>query len=1070
MANIKHMEQVYSFRRFSNKVKGTNSQTATLAAIDKLLVEAGDAFANKQYSKAISRYKALRKQLWGQFFPGKGYQLADNLNDQLVKSIVSYSGEWLNVLEVDQPTVGVRSRIEANFDAEPDPGLSSADIGVMEKQAAADLKLATILRANGNPKSADFFAERAKRIAPGLVDKLEDQPSIDRLDDDNIGSRGISPDIIRESIGNILTDVTLSGASLSAIRDTNLARFHITPIVLPSVSIPPNLTVEKRQYSVIVDDQLESISWDVGTAPDINEIIDKVYGKRKTLKNLPDILIKPEGESDTAIALAHAWYYESPLGLAECYHAIGDWEQAQNWYRKAARYQFINTAIEVPYLWSRWAALYRDWGDSLFRIGDVALALPVYVNVLTPDMQAAASELFTLATLSGSAADANKVIENLASVENLDVSPAISSVILDIQSQLEKIAGGLDFWGHWGANVPIWTFDYLQSVAVNFAQLAVGAERDAIGFWEKAERGELTREQLTQSVALSEAEREAAQRQVSAAIAERNAYREGTEAAELRAANARAAASDYASKSSQWIMHQALSTQLSGGEDGDASELNDLADQMIQGGYSISGDGGTLSAAESLTALRLQREYEINRLNRQASELDAALVQARAELNAANARVAAIQAAANAAQVRVQSARDILAAFEDQRFTPELWHQLGEKLNQLTQRYLVMALDIAKKMQRSYNFENDVVRTIIKADYLSETVNGLLAADSLLADIHSFTYDLITSTAPKPQPIRQTISLSQKYPFLFETQLRATGKMEFQTSIDDTDNLYPGIYAGRIEHVEVEIDGIVPVRGLSGTLTNAGISHYRVPAALASSGAGTSGLKHRVQAAEALVLSDYDARNDAILTDTDRRRRRVFEGAGVASSWTLEIPRTINPIDYSQIIDVRLTISYEARFDPALKSTVLSELASRPGVNQGQRALPLRWMYPDAFFTFYRDGILSFSLDAADFSANESDPQLIELSLMVTTSPRARANGVVLKISAPGAPEITATTNNAGISSVALAAAAGMPAQGDYQIVLDPADNPTWLVDGEPDFSAIQNIALVVGYAYTPRG
>ncbi len=64
-------------------------------------------------------------------------------------------------------------------------------------------------------------------------------------------------------------------------------------------------------------------------------------------------------------------------------------------------------------------------------------------------------------------------------------------VVLDIWAQLSKIAAGLDFWGHWSANVPIWTFDYLQSVALTFCQLAVSAERDAMTFWEKADLGQL---------------------------------------------------------------------------------------------------------------------------------------------------------------------------------------------------------------------------------------------------------------------------------------------------------------------------------------------------------------------------------------------------------------------------------------------------------------------------------------------------------------------------------------------------------------------------------------------------
>src|SRR5215471_7011144 len=100
-------------------------------------------------------------------------------------------------------------------------------------------------------------------------------------------------------------------------------------------------------------------------------------------------------------------------------------------------------------------------------------------------------------------------------------------------------------------------------------------------------------------------------------------------------------------------------------------------------------------------------------------------------------------------------------------------------MSALSARYLAWALEVAKRMQRAYNFENDVDMRVIRADYASSEVHGLLASDALMADIQSFTYDLATSTAPKAQALKQTISLAQRYPFLFETQLRQTGTMDF---------------------------------------------------------------------------------------------------------------------------------------------------------------------------------------------------------------------------------------------------------------------------------------------------
>ncbi|MCU1659768.1 MAG: hypothetical protein JWO57_4424, partial [Pseudonocardiales bacterium] len=866
-----------------------------------------------------------------------------------------------------------------------------------------------------------------------------------------------------------------ASAGIHAINAAALMASHIalnstaslsSGLAIAPVTVPPQLTVQKRVYSVEVNGAAKKIEWTAGQAAPIDEIISTVYNAHKVAQILPDVLIKPTTAGDVAIAIAHAWYYETALGLAECYHAMGNYSEAETWYLRAASYQFINSAIEAPYVWSRLALLYLDWGNSCFRDDDAQSALPIYEKVLLADGTAPTSQLYTIAGLKTAADAARTLIGSLANPSAVDVNPAIASQILDVQAQLAKISGGLDFWGHWAQNIPIWTFDYLQSVAVNFCQLAVGAERDAMTFWEKADSGQLTRTQLTQNIGLSQAELTAANQQVAAAGAEANAYTAARDVAQLRAQDALANATEYQGKSAQWIMHQALQTQLSGGDDGDAGQLNQLADQMMSGSYSLSDSGATLAGAESLTAARLQRDYEIDTMKRQANELQASVVQAQAEVKAANARTAAAQAGANAAAVRVSQAQQLLAAFDQQRFTPDVWNALGNRMNALSDRYLSWALEVAKRMQRAYNFENDVDMHVIRADYAASEVHGLLASDALMADIQSFAYDLVTSTAPKAQPLKQTISLAQRYPFLFETQLRTSGTIDFQTDLDDFDSVYPGTYAGRIEHVEVAVDGIIPARGISGSLTNTGISHYRTP----SSSGGA--VKHRVQNRETQILSDFDVRADALVDKQDQRQLAIFEGAGLASTWTLALPPDVNELDFNSLVDVRLTFTYRAKFDPDLRTSVLADLATRPNLHHRERPFPLRWVFADAFFAFYGSGVLAFSLGTGDFAMTETKPVLTDLSLVVAATPRSRVAGIKLKVTAPGAAPVVVTTGGDGTVQATdlTAAVTGQSAIGGYRIELDASDNPGWVTNGALDLGDIDNIALVVGYSFTPRG
>ena len=123
--------------------------------------------------------------------------------------------------------------------------------------------------------------------------------------------------------------------------------------------------------------------------------------------------------------------------------------------------------------------------------------------------------------------------------------------------------------------------------------------------------------------------------------------------------------------------------------------------------------------------------------------------------------------------------------------------------------------------------------------------------------------------------MKQSISLASRYGYLFETQLRKTGSMTFETTLDDFDSVYPGTYEGRIQRVDVSVQGIVPPTGVSGTLSNNGISVYRLPSDIATPSAPS---KVRIQSAETLVLSDYDpspGRRAGLLDrEPDRHLRR----------------------------------------------------------------------------------------------------------------------------------------------------------------------------------------------------
>jgi hypothetical protein len=230
-----------------------------------------------------------------------------------------------------------------------------------------------------------------------------------------------------------------------------------------------------------------------------------------------------------------------------------------------------------------------------------------------------------------------------------------------------------------------------------------------------------------------------------------------------------------------------------------------------------------------------------------------------------------------------------------------------------------------------------------------------------------------------------------------------------------------------------------------------------------------------VQSAEALVLSDYNPQVDGVIDSTSGGQTGIFEGAGIASSWTLSLPRALNDIDYGALTDVALTFLYETRFDPQLTQTVLGQLASRPGFYTREISLPIAWMYPDLFFSFVATGTLTLTLDASDFPLNQGAPVIGAVSLLASMAPGgSSASGITIALTAPGKSAVTGATDATGsissqTSGSAWAAATGGSALGPWTIVLTAAANPSLAPGGKLNLSSLTNLVFVLDYTFTPR-
>ncbi|MFE9174375.1 hypothetical protein ACFYNZ_33895 [Streptomyces kebangsaanensis] len=802
------------------------------------------------------------------------------------------------------------------------------------------------------------------------------------------------------------------------------------------------------------------------------------------------------GPSDPAALKAVSFIL--PMRMGDCNTALGRWSFAQTNYSTAARYTgALDPAKEVVPLWSGFAGLFVAWADSLYLIEQPDAAKPLYAKVVGADGSVpATSELYTSTALAPAVASAKSVIAQLAAIVApkptlpAGVDPRLVATIVDASTKLAQIAAGMHFYGFSPQSVPVWTFDYLQQVALQYCQSAVALEQNVLNFWDRADQAQLTMLQVQQHVEDANAGVVAAQGQLDTAQAEVSVYQAGLDVATQRVHDAQASADGYRRQQSQSILYSAVAAQVAGGNTADPNALNALADKIIYGiGPAPAGAGsrGDLSAAEQLAASRLSQEYEIASLDRTVREMQAVSAQAQDELNVAHLRVGVAQGQVALAQLRVQEAQAEQQALASANFTATDWKAAGDRLYTLYRGYLDAALRTARLMQQAYNFENDASVAVIRNDYTSSEVRGLLAADVLTADVNSFTDLILTTRRGKTQPITHTVSLARRESYLFETQFRTTGTIEFETTVDDFDLAYPGTYAGRIRHVEVTLQGLTPTSGLSGTLTNAGVSFYRTPTDVWTNDA-SSRLRRRIQPSETLVLSDYSRSADPTLAVGDGRQPGIFGGAGVIGTWRLDLPPAVNDLDYNLVTDILVTFTYEARFDYQLAGRVTEALASLPGAHHTQLGLPLRWLYPEAFFDIVNGRVATLHLGPADLPLNHTQATLTEFAVLVTTDPGHDPAGITMTVGFPGAGAATSAATDA--QGLASADTPGSPwadklrrhLLGDWSIALAmpgphpalPAAAPVDTASADPAPPApgpapVANVTLLLGYTYTPR-
>jgi hypothetical protein len=257
---------------------------------------------------------------------------------------------------------------------------------------------------------------------------------------------------------------------------------------------------------------------------------------------------------------------------------------------------------------------------------------------------------------------------------------------------------------------------------------------------------------------------------------------------------------------------------------------------------------------------------------------------------------------------------DEVYEFMTDRFTnQELYSWMVTQLGQLHASFFKLSVKLAKRAEMCYRFElglTDSDASFIKNDYWDGLRKGLLAGDHLL-------YDLRAMESAYHEKNKRELEINRAVPLsLIDAEallkLQTDGNCQFDLPEVLFDLDFPGQTYRRIRGVRLEIH----CNASSGQGVNAKLSllSNRIRKNPLTDNYDQTGdyLPSRI-GITTIASSQAEAYAGVFNFDFRDERYLPFEGAGVDSTWRLELPSDFRQFDYESISDVILHVSYTAR-------------------------------------------------------------------------------------------------------------------------------------------------------------
>jgi Tc toxin complex TcA C-terminal TcB-binding domain len=329
------------------------------------------------------------------------------------------------------------------------------------------------------------------------------------------------------------------------------------------------------------------------------------------------------------------------------------------------------------------------------------------------------------------------------------------------------------------------------------------------------------------------------------------------------------------------------------------------------------------------------------------------LGQIQSQIDAANVRVQIAQQDFQNHQIQIVNAQAVLDYLNSKYTNQELYQWMASQISACYFECYQLAYGLAKRAEYCFRFELGLTTSnYIQFGYWDTLRMGLLAGEGLYRDLKRLEMTYLDQNK-REYEITKYISLVLLDPIALIT-LKESGQcpVSLPEALFDTD--YPGHYLRRIKSVSLTIPCVTgPYTSVNCTLTlqsnqtridnvASSVDDYRQPSHFLTSLAATQS------------IATSSAQNDNGMFELNFRDERYlpFEGAGVISTWQIQLPQDCNAFDFETITDVVINLKYTARDG----GDALRAVAKQAGAQQRQGDLPrffsLRHEFPTEWYRF----------------------------------------------------------------------------------------------------------------------